>query len=101
MEAQQTIIRQPSYLTLWTLWFVATAGYGVVWAAVIVWGGDSAFSFYFPLFGGLWIGILQSLVLRHYFAVKGLWKWIVLSTFGWVFVIVMLFAAVVEAAVGS
>src|SRR4051794_37381374 len=98
MEAQHTVQRQPAYWTLWALWFVATAGYGVVWAAVIVWGGhsefwsgDSEFSLYFPLFGGLWLGILQSLLLHHYFAVRGWWRWIVLSTFGWVFVMVMLF----------
>lgn len=101
MEAQHTVQRQPAYWTLWALWFVATAGYGVVWAAVIVWGGDSEFSFYFPLFGGLWLGILQGLLLRHYFAVRGWWKWTMLSSFGWVFVASVLLLGVVEAAVGS
>lgn len=83
-QAHSVTSRQPSYFIFWTLWFLATAGYGVVWAAVIYfWGTTDAFSFYFPLFGGLWLGILQGLVLRHYFILKGWWKWIISSSIGW------------------
>lgn len=78
-------MRQPPYLTFWALWFAIMAGYGVVWAAVIyVWGEwDMLFTIGFPLYGGLWLGVLQGLLLRHYFGARGWWLWIITSNLGW------------------
>ena len=80
-QEPSTVPRKPSYFILWALWFLATAVYGVVWAAVIYyWGAEDEFSANFPLSGGLWLGILQSLVLRRYLAARDWWTWIISSS---------------------
>src|SRR5438045_8652178 len=92
MEAQHTTLRQPSYLTLWGLWFLATAGYGVVWAAVIyIWGPGDPVSWCFPFFGGLWLGISQALVVQRYLAISGWWTWVTSTSIGWFCAMFILF----------
>jgi hypothetical protein len=103
MEQSPSItLRQPRYLTLWALWFLSTAVYGAVWASVIyIWGVTDAFSFYFPVFGGLWLGISQGLVLRHYIAPRGWWWWIFSSAAGWFGAMVILFFGFATVSIGG
>jgi hypothetical protein len=95
-------LHQLDYLTLWALWFLATAGYGAIWASIIyVRGMFDPFSFYFPVFGGLCIGIPQGLLLRHYFAARRWWLWIVASGVGWVGAMSLLFFGFAVVSIGG
>lgn len=95
-------LHQPDYLTLWALWFLATAGYGAIWASVIyIWGMFDPFGFYFPIFGGLFLGIPQGLLLRHYFAARRWWWWIISSGSGWFGAMVILFFGLLVVGIGG
>jgi|GEM_PF-4524138 len=98
-----TALQQPPYRTFWALWFLVTAGYGVVWAAVIyIWGADDAVTnLIFPISGGFWLGTLQGLALRRYFFVRYWWKWMLSSSTAWLIAWIILMIVGGIALVGS
>ncbi len=101
-QDHSAILRQPSYFIFWVLWFLATAGYGAVWAAVIyIWGNETPFGAYFALSGGLWLGILQGLVLRRYLSARYWWTWIISSIAGWLCAMLFLIMGLLFASVGA
>src|ERR671934_2747386 len=101
-KAHSTTFRQPAYFTLWALWFLVTAGCGLVWAAVIyIWGTEHPVSVYSPFFGGLLLGLLQGLVLRRQFAAKYWWRWIVSSSVGWFCAMWILFFGFMTTSIGG